>query len=137
MTHIRDISAAFIGGIEAQAELVFNQVFNVGTYNNNYTVRQLAEAAQKCVPDTNLTFTGEHTDPRSYRVSSKKILTTLKDYYKPQWDIEKGALDILNFYQSVDFDSATFNGYKCTRLKALKKRIADGTLDGNLRVIGG
>ena len=109
-------------------------MFNVGTGNNNYTVRQLAEAAQKCVQDTGLTFTGEHTDTRSYRVSSKKILTTLKDYYKPQWDIEKGAADIMNFYRSVNFDIATFNGYKCTRLKALKKRIADGTLDGDLRV---
>jgi nucleoside-diphosphate-sugar epimerase len=134
MTHIRDITAAFIACVEAPPELIFNQVFNVGTDNNNYTVRQLAEAAQKCVPDTELTFTGEHTDPRSYRVSSKKILTTLRDYYKPQWNIEKGALDIMNFYKSVNFDIATFNGYKCIRLKALKKKIADGTLDGNLRV---
>jgi nucleoside-diphosphate-sugar epimerase len=135
MTHIQDITLAFIACVEAPPELIFNQVFNVGTDNNNYTVRQLAEAAQKCVPDTELTFTGEHTDPRSYRVSSKKILTTLKDYYKPQWNVEKGAVDIMNFYKSVNFNTATFNGYKCTRLKALKKRIADGTLDGDLRVI--
>jgi nucleoside-diphosphate-sugar epimerase len=134
MSHIRDISAAFIACIEAPSELIQNQVFNVGTDSNNYTVRQLAEAAQGCVAGTELTFTGEHTDPRSYRVSSKKILTVLKDYYKPQWNIEKGAADLMNFYKAVNFDIATFNGYKCTRLKALKKRIEDGTLDDNLRV---
>jgi hypothetical protein len=60
----------------------------------------------------------------------------LKDYYKPQWNIEKGAADLMSFYKSVNFDSTTFNGYKCTRLKALKKRIEDGTLDENLRVTG-
>jgi nucleoside-diphosphate-sugar epimerase len=136
MTHIRDITAAFIACIEAPAELISNQVFNVGTDNNNYTVRQLAEAAQKCVAGTTLTFTGEHTDPRSYRVSSKKILAVLKDYYKPEWNIEKGAADIMQFYSSVNFTADTFNGYKCTRLKALKKRIEDGTLDENLRVTG-
>jgi nucleoside-diphosphate-sugar epimerase len=134
MSHIRDITAAFIACIEAPAELIRNQVFNVGTDNNNYTVRQLAEAAQGCVAGTELTFTGEHTDPRSYRVSSKKILTVLKDYYKPQWSIEKGAADLMSFYKTINFDAATFNGYKCTRLKALKKRIEDGSLDENLRV---
>jgi nucleoside-diphosphate-sugar epimerase len=134
MTHIRDIAAAFIACLEAPTDLVKNQVFNVGTCNNNYTVRQLAEAAQKCVPGTELTFTGEHTDPRSYRVSSKKILSVLKDYYKPQWDIEKGAEDLMAFYRAIDFDVATFNSYKCIRLKALKKRIQNGTLDENFRV---
>jgi nucleoside-diphosphate-sugar epimerase len=136
MSHIRDISAAFIACLEAPAELIQNQVFNVGTADNNYTVRQLAEAAQTCVAGTELTFTGEHTDPRSYRVSSQKILTTLRDYYKPQWGIEKGAADLMNFYKSINFDAATFNSYKCTRLKALKKRIEDRSLDNNLRVKG-
>ncbi|MDR2247797.1 MAG: NAD(P)-dependent oxidoreductase [Treponema sp.] len=137
MTHIRDIAAAFIACIEAPAERIYNQVFNVGTGNNNYTVRQLAEAARNHVSGTELTFTGEHTDPRSYRVSSQKILTVLKDYYRPQWDIEKGGEELMRFYQSVNFDSAAFNSYKCTRLKALKKRIEDGTLDENLRVKAG
>jgi nucleoside-diphosphate-sugar epimerase len=134
MSHIRDITAAFIACIEAPAGLIKNQVFNVGTPDNNYTVKQLAEAAQKCVAGTKLTFTGEHTDPRSYRVSSEKILTVLKDYYKPQWNTIKGADDLLSFYKSINFDKETFNGYKTVRLKALKKRIADGTLDENLRV---
>jgi len=134
MTHIRDISAAFRACLEAPAELIQNQVFNVGTSDNNYTVRQLAEAAQKCVPGTELTFTGEHTDPRSYRVSSQKILTVLKDYYKPEWTIEKGAEELLAFYQQVKFDKETFNSWKCTRIKCLKKRMAEGTLDEKLRV---
>jgi len=134
MTHIRDIAAAFMACIEAPTELIKNQVFNVGTSDNNYTVRQLAEAAQRCVEGTELTFTGEHTDPRSYRVSSHKILTVLKDYYKPQWNIDKGTADLMNLYSSVNFDKATFEGYKTTRLKALKKRIAEGKLDNNLRI---
>jgi nucleoside-diphosphate-sugar epimerase len=134
MSHIRDITAAFIACIEAPSELIKNQVFNVGTPENNYTVKQLAEAAQKCVDGTELTFTGEHTDPRSYRVSSEKILTVLKDYYKPQWNTQKGAEDLMNFYKSVGFDKETFDGHKTVRLKALKKRIAEGTLDEkNLR----
>lgn len=135
LTHIRDISAAFKACIEAPAGLITNQAFNVGTPNNNFTVKQLAEAAQKCVPGTSLTFTGEHTDSRSYRVSSRKILTVLKDYYKPQWNIQKGADELMKFYADVGFTEETFKSWKCTRLKCLKKRIEDGTVDSRLRVI--
>ena len=136
MSHIRDISAAFAAVLEAPAELIKNQAFNVGTDNNNYTVKQLAEAAQSAVPGCELTFTGEHTDPRSYRVSSDKILTTLRDYYQPQWSIEKGGEELMSYYASIGFDRATFDSYKCNRLKCLKKRIEEGSLDKELRVKG-
>lgn len=135
MSHILDICAAFAAVLEAPVELVKNEVFNVGTNDNNYTVRELATAAQSSVPGCELTFTGEHTDPRSYRVSAEKILTVLKDYYKPQWNIEKGGVQLMDYYKEINFDRATFDGYKCTRLKCLKKRIEDGTMDENLRVI--
>ena len=137
MSHILDISAAFAAVLEAPDELVKNQVFNVGTNDNNYTVRELAETAQKAVPGCELTFTGEHTDPRSYRVSAEKILTVLKDYYKPQWNIEKGGKQLMDYYKEINFDRETFDSWKCVRLKCLKKRIEDGTLDADLRVIGG
>ncbi len=135
MSHVLDISAAFAAALEAPAELVKNQVFNVGTPDNNYTVKELALAAQSSVPGCELTFTGEHTDPRSYRVSAEKILTVLKDFYKPEWNIQKGGVQLMDFYKSINFDRDTQDGYKCNRLKCLKKRIADGTMDGNLRVI--
>lgn len=134
MSHIRDISAAFAAVLEAPAELVKNQSFNVGTPDNNYTVKELAEAAQSAVPGCGLTFTGEHTDPRSYRVSADKILTVLKDYYKPQWNIAKGGKELMEYYASIQFDRETFDSYKCNRLKCLKKRIAAGEIDENLRV---
>lgn len=135
MSHVRDISSAFCAALQAPADLVCNQVFNIGTNDNNYTVKDLALMAQKYVPNCELTFTGEHTDPRSYRVTSKKILTVLKDYYKPEWNIDKAGKQLMEFYQSVGFDKELFNSWKVTRLKCLKKRIEEGTMDKNLRVL--
>lgn len=135
MTHVRDISAAFLACIRAPKELIKNEAFNVGTADNNFTVRMLAEAAQKCVPGTTLTFTGEHTDSRSYRVSSEKILTRLKDYYQPQWNLEKGAEELMNHYKEVGMNEEIFKGWKCTRLKCIQKKIDDGILDSDLRVV--
>lgn len=135
MTHIRDIAAAFVACIEAPAEIINKQAFNVGTDNNNYTVKELAEMAQSHVEGSVLEFTGEFTDPRSYRISSKKILSVLGDYYKPTWDIEQGARDLLTFYDEVGFDKETFESYKCNRLKCLKKLMDDKIIDSDLRRI--
>lgn len=135
MSHILDISAAFLATLEAPLELVRGEVFNVGTSDNNYTVRELAEMAQKYVPGSGLTFTGEHTDPRSYRVSAEKILTVLKDYYKPQWNIEKAGQQLISFFDEIGFNKEIFDSYKVTRLKCLKKRIEEGTIDKELRVV--
>jgi len=135
MTHILDITAAFVACIEAPATLVQNQAFNIGTSDNNYTVRDLATAAQKCVDGTELTFTGEHVDSRSYRVSSGKILEVLKDYYKPQWSIEKGGEELMKFYSAIKFDKSLFDGDRTVRLKCLKRRIDRGELDNDLRVV--
>ena len=135
MSHVCDITAAFMACLEAPAGLINNQSFNVGTAENNYTVRDLATSAQKCVDGTKLTFTGEHIDSRSYRVSSNKILTVLKDYYKPEWTIEKGGEELMKYYTDVSFDIDTFNGSKTVRLMCLKELIEAGKIDGNLRVI--
>jgi hypothetical protein len=60
----------------------------------------------------------------------------LKDYYKPEWNIEKAGKQLMDFYDEVHFDKETFDGWKVTRLKCLKKRIAEGTINNELRVIG-
>ena len=51
VVHIKDVSNAFIAGLEAPLELVMGESFNVGIPNGNYTVRDLAEAAQRSVPE--------------------------------------------------------------------------------------
>ena len=73
--HVLDVCEAFIAGLEADASLVDGRAFNVGVADGNYTVRQLALAAQAAVPGTDLVFTGEHgSDSRTYTVGFDRIL---------------------------------------------------------------
>lgn len=133
VVHIKDVCSAFITGLEAPKELVNGQSFNVGIENGNYTVKQLAEAAQKAVPDSSLVFTGEHgADSRTYRVSFKKILTILKDYYKPEGDLIKGGKELVEFFRKVGFTEEMFRGRKCNRLSQLKYLVENNKLDSNL-----
>lgn len=135
VVHVRDVCAAFRAGLEAPASLVNGRSYNVGIPNGNFTVRQLAEAAQRSVPGSTLTFTGEHgSDSRTYRVSFRRILTELADWYRPEWDLDRGGRELVEFFRRVGFTEADFRGEKCVRLERLKRFVAEGGVDATLRV---
>jgi len=138
VVHVRDVSQAFIAGLEAPEDIVACQSFNVGIPNGNYTVKDLATAAQKVVKGSTLTFTGEHgADARSYKVSFKKILTKLKDYYKPEWDLIRGGKELVDNFTKNPFSEEQFRGRNYTRLIQLKYLIKNKIVDANLRKYGG
>lgn len=133
VVHIRDVCAAFIAGLIAPEKLIASQAFNVGIKNGNYTVRDIAEAAQRAVPGSSLKFTGEHgSDSRTYKVSFKKILSILKDYYKPQWNLDKGGKELVDFFRRIKFNEEDFRGRKCNRLSQLKYLREHDKLDKDL-----
>lgn len=133
VVHIRDVCSAFIAGLEAPIELIANESFNVGIPDGNFTVKDLAEAAQRAAPGSKLTFTGEHgKDARTYKVSFKKILTVLKDYFKPEWDLDKGGRELVNFFKENNFTEADFRGKQTNRLAQLKYLLDKKRLDKNL-----
>ena len=135
VVHVRDVCSAFIAGLEAPEKLVAGRSFNVGIPNGNFTVRQLAEAAQRSVPGSTLVFTGEHgNDSRTYQVSFQRILTELKDYFRPEWDLDRGAQELVAFFRQVGFTEKDFRGSKTIRLKKLNILAENGSLDSTYRL---
>jgi nucleoside-diphosphate-sugar epimerase len=133
VVHIRDVCQAFMAGLFAPAELVRNRAFNVGIPNGNFTVRDLAEAAQDSVPGSELVFTGEHgNDSRTYKVSFKRILTELSEYFQPEWNLIKGGEELVAFYHKIHFGENEFRGRKTIRLAQLKHLIDRGEIDNKL-----
>ena len=53
----------------------------------------------------------------------KKILTTLKDYFKPEWSLDKGGYELVNFFRDVNFSENDFRNEKVNRLKKLESLI--------------
>ena len=131
--HVRDVCSAFIAGLEAPPKLVAGKSFNVGIRNGNYTVKDLAEAAQKAVPGSELIFTGEHSDPRTYKVSFQRILKTLSNHYKPEWDLDRGGKELVDFFKKIKFSESQFRGRSTTRLSQLLYLNENNQLDKSLR----
>lgn len=133
VVHIRDVCQAYIAGLEAPLEIVSGESFNVGIPNGNFTVRDLAEAAQRAVPGSSLVFTGEHgNDSRTYLVSFKKILTVLKDYFRPEWSLDRGGKELVELFKRIDFKEECFRGRICTRLKQIDRLRSKGLLNSDL-----
>jgi len=134
--HVNDVSQAFIAGVEAPIELINNESFNIGIFNGNFTVKQLADAAQQVVPDSTITYTGEHgSDSRTYKVSFNKILTRLNNYFQPIWDLNRGGKQLVECFTNINFTEDDFRSNKCNRLLHLKKLIASKKINKKLRWI--
>ena len=135
VVHIKDVCSAFIAGLEAPAASVSGRAFNVGIPDGNFTVRDIAEAAQRSVPGSELIFTGEHTDPRTYRVSFKRILKELKDYYEPEWDLDMGGKELVEFFDRICFTEEQFRGHETIRLLQLSYLKETNRIDDTFRVV--
>jgi len=134
IVHIKDVCQAFMSGLTAEREVLDRQAFNVGVLHGNYTVRQIAEAAQGAVPGSELVFTGEHgPDSRTYQVCFDKILSRLAEHYKPTGNLPQGGRELVEFFTRVGLTEADFRGDRVIRLARLKTLISAGRLDENLR----
>ncbi len=133
VVHIRDMSLAFIAALNAPRELIHNEAFNVGRPEENYRIRELAQIVAEVVPGSRVEFAdGAGPDKRNYRVDSGKIARVLPDY-KPQWDARKGAEELYQAYKAADLQPGEFEGAKYRRIHHIKKLLANGALDNELR----
>lgn len=71
--HVADAARAITMVLEAPAEVVRGQVFNVGSTDQNYQKQQLVELIQPHAPGAKVEYVHKAEDPRDYRVSFSRI----------------------------------------------------------------
>lgn len=133
ITHIEDISRAFLAVLEAPIDKIHNEVFNVGRTSENYRIRELAEIIADIVPNCRITYAeGAGPDLRCYRVNCEKIRKVLPNF-EPQWTAQKGAEEIYAAYLKNKITVDEFEGTKYKRIAHLKGLLADNKLSEDLR----
>jgi nucleoside-diphosphate-sugar epimerase len=133
IVHIEDISRAFIAALEAPEDRVFNQAFNVGSTDQNYRMRDIAEIVAGVVPECRIEFAPDAgPDKRSYRVSFEKIARALQAF-KPQWDARRGAEQLYTAYCQAGLRIDQFEGPRYQRIAHIQRLMADGVLAQDLR----
>ncbi len=133
LIHVEDMASAIGASLAAPRDLIHGEAFNVGASDANYVVRELALIVAEAVGGVEVEFAeGAGADPRSYRVDFSKIADTL-DTFRPTWNAERGARQLVDAYRAEAMDEATFSGDRFVRLSRLKTLLEDGRLDAELR----
>lgn len=133
VVHVEDVSQAFMAVLEAESEVIHNQVFHVGCNKENYQIRQLAEMVCSVVPDCNIEFDDGHEgDQRTYIADFTKIERQLPSF-QPKWSASEGAKQLYQVYKTVGLTLEEFTGSKFIRLKRIGELLDRGLLDEELR----
>jgi nucleoside-diphosphate-sugar epimerase len=133
IVHIEDISRAFVVALEAPADEVFNEAFNVGQTAHNYRIRDLADIVASVVPGCTIEFAEDAgPDTRSYRVNFDKIRRKLPAF-QPRWDARMGAEQLYKAYRLSELTLEEFEGPRYQRIGHVRKLLQEGVLDRELR----
>lgn len=133
IVHVEDIARAFVAVLEAPTEAVHNEAFNVGRTDQNYRIRDIADAIAQVVPGCDVTFAEQaHSDPRCYRVNCDKLPQRVPTFC-PRWDVSSGTRQLYEAYHTYGLTLEEFEGCTYQRLGHLQQRLADGEIDEALR----
>ncbi|MFC0681436.1 NAD-dependent epimerase/dehydratase family protein [Lysobacter korlensis] len=131
LVHALDIAKAIRRVLEAPRDAIHGQVFNVGSNEQNYRVRDIAEVVGAAFPGAEVTFGAASEDNRSYEVSFDKIASELPGF-SCDWNAQSGAEQLQRVFSAIDLDETTFTGRGHTRLKQLEYLIKTEQIDDKL-----
>jgi nucleoside-diphosphate-sugar epimerase len=98
--HVDDAAEAVAMALEAPRELVANQVFNVGSNEQNFTINDVGRMVHEQVPTAELLINQQDADKRNYRVSFDKIRNLIG--FTPNWTVPQGISQVLEAIASGD-----------------------------------
>lgn len=119
IVHVEDICEAMRCAVEAPADAINGEAFNVGSTAENYRVREIAQLVADAFPGCEVTAGPPSADNRSYRVSFSKIESRLPGF-RARWTAANGAVELRKLFERIDFTQDVFEFRAFTRLKQLK-----------------
>jgi len=134
--HVDDAALALLTTLEAPLSLVRNEIFNVGSDEQNYTLEEVGELIRRAVPTAHVVDKGSGADLRNYRVSFSKIRNILG--FAPHWTVEQGIQQVIELvengkvqnyqdskYSNVKFLNEAENSELVTRVNGWAHKLLD------------
>ena len=132
ITHIEDISRAFLSILSAPVDKINGETFNIGSTSENYQVRDIAQIVKETVEGSEIEFAKDAgPDVRCYKVNCDKIKNTLG--FQTIWTARKGAQEVYDYIKNIGLTLEEFEGPRYRRVDTLKKSISEGVIDNDFR----
>ncbi len=126
--HIRDISKAMICSIEAPAEAVSAEAFNVGDTRSNYQVRDICHIIGEEIPGCEVQIGEQGGDTRNYRVNFDKIANKLPGF-SADWDVRSGVIELREILDRIKFEERLLDSRQHRRLKQIQYLMNTNQID--------
>ncbi|WP_454043007.1 NAD-dependent epimerase/dehydratase family protein [Cellulosimicrobium sp. Marseille-Q8652] len=134
LVHVEDIARAFLAVLEAPADVVHDQAFNVGRDEDVVQVRTIAEQVSEITGAPVSFAAGAGPDKRDYRVDFTKVREVLPAF-EPRWTVPDGIREIWADAGERGLAVEDFEGPRFVRLRRIEELAATGRLDvGTLRL---
>lgn len=134
--HVDDAALAILKTLESPLALVRSEIFNVGSDEQNHTLKQIGDLIHRVVPTANVVDKGSGADARNYRVNFSKIRRILG--FVPQWTVEQGIQQVIELvqngkvqnyqdakYSNVKFLNEAENSQLVTRVNGWARELLD------------
>jgi nucleoside-diphosphate-sugar epimerase len=126
LIHCRDIARAFAYFLEAPIERIHDEPFNIGSSQETYQVRDVANLVKRLMPHCSLSFAeGATSDPRDYKVDFTKLNTTFPDF-ELEYDLAAGGKELHDHFFRYKMPLDCLTGDDFIRLKTLKRKLRAG-----------
>ena len=129
--HVLDIAQAIACVLDAPREAVHAEIFNVGDNAGNYQVRQVAEIIAEVFEGCETVFGDSGGDQRNYRASFDKIHERLPAFHC-EWDVRRGAQQLLEVFRAIDMTPETFAFRGYTRIRQMRHLLETHQVDERL-----
>ncbi len=90
--HVRDVVKAFLLCLHAPVEKVHNEIFNVGSSDMNFQIKQLAQFVVDVIPNVQIHTIPDDPDKRTYNLNFDKIHRVLD--YTIDVQVHEGIVEI-------------------------------------------
>jgi len=131
LVHIEDISRAFRVLLEAPAELVHNEAFNVGHTAENYRISDVADIVGDVTGAEVTMSDAAFDDLRNYRVNCDKLVDRFPEA-EPRWNVRRGAESLKQAMEQEGLTIEDLEGARYMRLRTLQDHLDAGVLDSSL-----
>lgn len=132
LVHVEDIAGAFIAALDAPRDVIHGEAINVGSDDENYQVRQIAEMVSEIVDGSTIAYApGGEPDKRDYRVDFTKIGEILPGF-QAKWTLATSLRNLRDEYRAAGLTHDILTSSRCTRLRRIQQLQEDGRLASDL-----
>lgn len=111
--HVRDVGRAVLTALEAPTRKVSNEVFNVGSTDQNHQKQSLVQLIRAHAEDPSIEYVHKEEDPRDYRVSFAKIRQVLG--FETSRSVEDGVREVARLVRAgiiEDYENPRYRNHK-------------------------